>query len=182
MSIACLITFILSTRLLIVISQGISAAEIAKLIIQYRRGRLDVSAWPDCTPAANDKRLAREFLLFLDNFGLCRRVEGNTNLEDRYFVDEALDSDVISNLTTASIFMGDVQAEEVLDAVRHSSMPSIIERQRTTTTVLSRTGQPKFRKQILKVSPRLSAQGTEMPFDLKRMAYAGFKGLVEAKA
>jgi predicted restriction endonuclease len=31
-------------------------------------------------------------------------------------------------------------------------LPSLIERQRTTTTVLSRQGQPKFRKQILRIS------------------------------
>lgn len=131
---------------------GASAGEIASLVIQFRRGSLDVSSWPDCTPESNDKRLAREFLLFLENFGLCRKVEGSSRLDDRYYADEAFDADAVNSLTTDSIFEGDTQANAVVDAIRHSSLPSIIERQRTTTTVLSRTGQPRFRKQVLNVS------------------------------
>lgn len=128
------------------------AAEIANFVIQFRRGTLDVSSWPDCAPEANDARLAREFLLFLANFGLCRRVEGSSRLDERYFADEVFDADAVINLTTASIFAGDAQADTVVEAVRHSPLPSIIERQRTTTTVLSRPGQPRFRKQVLRVS------------------------------
>jgi hypothetical protein len=127
-----------------------TALDIANYVIQFRRGNLDISAWPDCAPEANDTRLAREFLLFLSNFGLCRRVENGKRLEDRYFADEVLD--VVASLTTASIFAGDEQADQVVNAVRHSTLPSLIERQRTTTTVLSRQGQPKFRKQILRIS------------------------------
>jgi predicted restriction endonuclease len=40
----------------------------------------------------------------------------------------------------------------VIEAVRSSPLPSIIERQKTLTTVLSRPGQPKFRKEVLKLS------------------------------
>ncbi len=129
-----------------------AVAEIANLLIRFRRGTLDVSSWPDCTPESNDKRLAREFLLFLENFGLCRKVEGSSSLDDRYYADEAFDAEAVGNLTTASIFQGDTQANEVVEAVRHSPLPSIIERQRTTTTVLSRPSQPRFRRQVLKVS------------------------------
>ena len=38
-------------------------------ILKYRLGELDVASWPNCCPEANDFRIAREFLLFLSNYG-----------------------------------------------------------------------------------------------------------------
>jgi hypothetical protein len=133
---------------------GIKAtvAEISNFVAQFRQGKLDISLWPNCAPESNDTRLAREFLLFLANFGLCRKVEKGSRLDDRYYADEVYDAINIESITKESIFSGDIQADNVLNAVRSSSLPSIIERQRTTTTVLSRAGQPRFRKQILKIS------------------------------
>ncbi len=48
----------------------------------------------------------------------------------------------------ASIF--EASAEQAVDEVRHSPLPSIIERQRTLTTVLRRSGQAQFRAKIIK--------------------------------
>jgi len=91
--------------------------EMAHCIMQYRRGRLDVSGWPDCAPGKNDTRLAREFLLFLKNFGLCRKTQRRSRFDERYFSDEAFDADAVANLTDASIFADETQASEVIDAV-----------------------------------------------------------------
>lgn len=129
-----------------------SSKEIAAALIAIRSGKLSTSGWPDCAPEANDKRLAREFLLFLANYGICRYVEGDTQYDGQYHLDELFDVDAVSTLTKASIFVSDTQANDVIEAVRNSPLPSIIERQRTITTVLSRPGQPRFRKQVLKLS------------------------------
>ncbi|HEX2763030.1 MAG TPA: HNH endonuclease signature motif containing protein [Allosphingosinicella sp.] len=124
---------------------------IARHVIQYRRGRLNVSGWPDCAPEANDKRLAREFLLFLANFGLLR-LDASKGMRDqqRFYLDELFDVDAATSAGDASIFADEASAEQAVDEVRHSPLPSIIERQRAITRVLARTGQSKFRSRIMK--------------------------------
>lgn len=128
-----------------------SVTTIAVNVMAYRQGRLNVSAWPDCTPGANDNRLAREFLLFLANFGLLRLDDTQgTRDEQRFYMDELFDVDAAIAPIDASIFAGEASAEQAVEEVRHSSLPSIIERQRTLTRVLARTGQSKFRSKIMK--------------------------------
>lgn len=124
---------------------------IAQHIVLYRRGQLNVSGWPDCAPEANDKRLAREFLLFLANFSLLR-LDASEGMRDeqRFYLDELFDVDAAAAPIDASIFGTEASAEQAVEEVRHSSLPSIIERQRTITRVLARTGQSKFRSKIMK--------------------------------
>ncbi len=130
----------------------VPSKDIATALLNIRKGKLNTHGWPDCAPDANDKRLAREFLLFLANYGICRYVAGDTRYDGQYHLDELFDVDAVSSLTNASIFASDKQANDVIEAVRSSPLPSIIERQRIITTVLSRPGQPRFRKQVLKLS------------------------------
>ncbi len=130
----------------------VPSRDIAIALIDIRNGRLNTTGWPDCAPGANDKRLAREFLLFLSHYGICRLVKKETNYHDRYYLDEIFDVDAISSLTLESIFANDKQADNVIEAVRSSPLPSIIERQRVVTTVLSRPEQSRFRKEILESS------------------------------
>lgn len=126
--------------------------EIVASIERWRRNALDVRAWPNCAPEANDRRLAREFLLFLSNFGVCTVSECARSKYDWAFVldDPCFES---SEIQTEQSFFEDfelVAAEE--DASRHSIVPEIIERRRVAAQVLARTGQARFRKQILEVS------------------------------
>lgn len=132
---------------------GIKArvSTIARNIIRYRRGILNINGWPDCAPGANDNRLAREFLLFLANFGLLR-LDDSQGMRDeqRFYMDELFDVDAVTEATDVSIFADEANAEQAVEQVRHSPLPSIIERQRTITRVLARTGQAKFRSRIMK--------------------------------
>jgi hypothetical protein len=125
-----------------------SVGSIGHAIAENRAGRLNVSGWPDCVPAANDHRIAKEFLKFLANFGLCRRVEAKVSKNDRYCIDELYDIEAVSAKPTASIFVQQVHTDEVVEEIRHSSLPSIIERQRMLTTVLARPGQSQFRERV----------------------------------
>ena len=127
-----------------------SVAEIAKHIVLYRRGRLDLSGWPDCVPMPNDPRLAREFLLFLANFGMLRLDDSvGRRDEQSFYLDELFDVDALTPPVVDSIFTGDASAGRAVIEVRHSSLPSIIERQRILTTVTARPGQARFRADIL---------------------------------
>lgn len=123
--------------------------EIAQAMSQHRNNVLDISNWSDCAPDANDKRLGREFLLFLANFGLCRRISADNNLGEKYYLDDYFDAQSFSSITSDSIFLNEASVQNVIEAVRHSPLPSIIERRRTTASILSRPEQAKFRSGIL---------------------------------
>lgn len=122
---------------------------IADCLIKHRKGSLNIRTWPDCAPEANDKRLAREFLLFLSDYGICRLKPEASSYDYKFYLDELFDVGVVSNLTNASIFSSDIESDEVIKALRQSALPSFIERQRTFINVLSRPNQAKFRKSIL---------------------------------
>ena len=128
-----------------------SAAKIAENIVAFRAGKLNISDWPDCAPESNDNRLAREFLLFLSNYGICRRVEASSRMNERYYLDELFAPEAISKPTGTSIFQGEASAEAAVSAARHSALPSLIERRRMLATVLARPGQAGFRARVLQV-------------------------------
>jgi hypothetical protein len=125
------------------------AVEIAAYIISHRNGQLDLTGWPDCTPDANDRRIAREFLLFLANFGFCRTVEHANILEQKFFMDELFEDLALQSKSTNSIYSTNVKTDEIVDEIRQSALPTIVERQRVTTSVLSRSGQSKFSKNVM---------------------------------
>ena len=125
------------------------AAEIARQLALYRRGRLDISNWPDCAPMDNDPRLAREFLLFLANFGLLQLDLTGQRDQQPFRMAELFDVDAVTAPIAGSIFTGDESAARAVEEVRHSDLPSIIERQRVLTTVTARPGQARFRAQVM---------------------------------
>jgi len=121
----------------------------------YRLGRLNITDWPDCTPGANDKRLAREFMLFLANYGLCSISEEGASVYDYKFShSELLDENAIRPQDAASIFDEQQNVDNIVASIRDSGLPSIIERQRVTASILSRPNQSKFRQRILSASER----------------------------
>lgn len=122
---------------------------IAQYVMRYRRGHLNVIGWPNCAPDANDWRLAREFLLFLANFGILRPDLTPGRDTQRFFLPELFDVDASTAPIEASIFEGDEDADEAISAIRHSDLPSIVERQRVVTQTLSRTGQAAFRARVM---------------------------------
>ncbi len=138
------------TKVVIPLAGANSAVQaIALDVMSYRHKQLNVSTWPDCAPAANDIRLAREFLLFLANFGLLRAGDAQSSRdEQRFYLDEIFDVDEATAPIASTIFGDEASAAQAVVQVQHSPLPSIIERQRRTAQVLSRPGQSKFRLKI----------------------------------
>jgi hypothetical protein len=126
-----------------------SPVQIADHIMRYRLGTLSVAGWPDCAPAANDWRLAREFLLFLANFGVLRLDAVGVRDEQRFYLPELFDVDAAIAPVDASLFEGDEDADEAVLEIQHSDLPSIVARQKVVTQVLSRTGQAAFRNLVM---------------------------------
>ena len=45
-------------------------------ILWYRAGEVALTNWPNCCEGANDFRIAREYLLFLENYGYLEKTDG----------------------------------------------------------------------------------------------------------
>lgn len=123
--------------------------DFALAIIQYRNEKIDISTWPDCATSSNDKRMAREFLIFLSNYGFCKKIshiKGNEN--ERYFL-SSISKDEILELHKLKIVQKEL--EKVVKQIRITQIPANVERKRVSKEVLERPYQNKFRKNILAV-------------------------------
>jgi len=128
-----------------------SAEEIAEFVFEYRRDASVVNGWPDCAPEANDSRIAREFLLFLANFGVFSKVEGTNRFDERYCLEEAVDVSALSDISGSSIFLSDEDAQkEIVNALAGTRLLNFVARSRIATTRLDRSGQGKFKDAIFK--------------------------------
>ncbi|WP_394665288.1 HNH endonuclease [uncultured Chryseobacterium sp.] len=117
-------------------------------IILYRQGKLDISKWPDCAPSANDKRMAREFLIFLSNYGFCKRdtlTKGNDY--ERYHLTNISKEEIIE---LRKLSPTQIELEKIVKQVQLTQIPANIERKRVSREILERPYQNIFRKNILK--------------------------------
>lgn len=117
-----------------------------KALIEYRNGNLDISKYPDCSPGSNDKRMVREFLLFLSHYGFCQLVKGQSNATDRFFIQPEYLSEVqeISDLPSEAMTI-----DNVIEGIRNNPIILNTERQKVLTRVMARPQQAQFRKQVL---------------------------------
>lgn len=114
-------------------------------ILLYRDDQLDLTGWPDCAKGANDKRMAREFLLFLDHYGFCK-VVGTKRANEKYYL--ALDE--IEEITIlANIDISEIATLETSRQIIKSELTASVERKRVLVKTLERSNQSKFRKDVL---------------------------------
>ena len=117
--------------------------------IQYRKKLIDISLWPNCTPSANDGRMAREFLLFLANYGFCKRENTEFGNRDEHYILSNIAKDEILDLYELQIYQASL--DKVVRQIRATEIPSSIERKRVSREILERPLQNAFRKNILRV-------------------------------
>ena len=128
-----------------------SVTSCAQAIYEFRNGCLNVSSWPNCAPGSNDQRLAREFLLFLKNFGICRTDSTTSRYEQKFYLDQVLSDNIQPNEHRSFQKDCEVTYNEVANS-RDSEIPIIIERKRIEASLIDRPGQAKFRKDVLAAS------------------------------
>lgn len=121
----------------------------ATALSENRNGVLNVSTWENCAPESNDKRMAREFLLFLANYGYCRIKNEGTIYDDKYFLDEITES-TIRDLSNLVVPVNNI--DNAIASIRESDILSASERRRVLTEVLARPQQAKFRRDVLRAS------------------------------
>jgi len=120
--------------------------EYVEAILAYREGHLEVSLFPDCAPGSNDKRMIREFLLFLSHYGFCQLIEGKNNATDQFFLNNEFVGEV-GAITALPDFKDPVR---LVREIRESTIISEVERQKVWRKITSRPQQPQFRAQVLR--------------------------------
>ena len=147
---------------------GIEIDDYVFFIKANRKGVLNLSRWPDCHTSANDHRIAREFLLFLANYGYLNRVEQQT---ERFVYNRLLDDEI-----TEIIRMADTcSVGSLVERLKNSSVASEIERKRVQTANRRRPNQARFRHAVLGEHPRCIITNVTMPEVLEAAHIVPFK-------
>ncbi len=145
-----------------------TVGDFVTFIVAYRMGELDVSRWPNCCSDSNDHRIAREFLLFLSNYGYLNQVE--VDGEERFVFNSELDEEVfrLINLSANGGYA------EWLESIKRSEVIPEIERKRVTTD-RTRPNQARFRHAVLGKTPRCIITNVTMPEVLEAAHIIPFK-------
>ncbi len=126
--------------------ENASIAKHVQAVLLFRDGELDISDWPDCAPGANDKRMAREFLLFLTHYGFCSEPVETTRMDEQYFLASIEVQEIVALI---EIDTSDVNSLEASQRIIQSQLPASVERKRVLTSTLYRPNQARFRSDVL---------------------------------
>lgn len=145
------------TRIVIPLSATkASVDQYVECLAAYRSGKLDLATWPDCCPESNDMRIAREFLLFLKNYGYLT-VETSTNrLRERYTLNPLIEVEIADLVRRTGSW---ANMDELLDHLRADNVASEVERKRTA----GRPFQSQFRKAVIAACQRCLITNASMP-------------------
>lgn len=141
-------------------------------IMWYRAGEISISDWPDCIPAANDIRIAREYLLFLANYGYIEKKAGHDRMSEQYFVCDYIVDEI------DQILVEQVKEQPLLDVLTQMRMKKYadeFERKRIQSSRVSRPNQAMFRKAVLQACERCVITNVTMPEILEAAHIKPFK-------
>ncbi|MEA5478132.1 HNH endonuclease [Pseudanabaena galeata UHCC 0370] len=118
-------------------------------IIQNRQGAIDISSWANCTTKSNDSRMAREFLLFLANYGFCKRENTEMGNENERYKLSSISREEVLDLHELEV--NQIELDQAARRIRITQIPANIERKRVSREILERPFQSIFRKNILNI-------------------------------
>lgn len=129
-----------------------SAEDYANFICWHRTKQISLEGWADCATRANDKRIAREYLLFLENYGYISScdVAPKNRYGQKYFYNTELDEEIMKILNVPQSKM------DLYEFMKNTSTISAvqnIERKRYNKNNV-RPLQTQFRQELLSVSDR----------------------------
>lgn len=139
-------------------------------ILWHREGKINLQFWPDCAPKANDLRIAREFLLFLENYGYLDKT-GASRLEEKYSINPLLIDEVRQIINAKPV----ASLEQSIINIQGESYTEEFERKRVTASKNSRPNQARFRHDVLEACKRCIITNVEMPEILEAAHIKPFK-------
>lgn len=141
-------------------------------ILWNRKGEISLNDWPDCCEGANDVRIAREFMLFLSNYGYLNCKEAGNRLQEEYHINATLIEEIKAIIQDKS---KDDTLFTALSAIRSTDVASEIERKRMQTSRTARPNQASFRKAVLEACQRCVITNVTMPEVLEAAHIRPFK-------
>lgn len=137
-----------------------------------REGVISTENWPNCAPEANDKRIAREYLLFLANYGYMEMKSGHDRMSEQYYICDYLISEIEQLLTTG------VNTTDALNSLYKKQLQELtdeVERKRVQSSRIARPNQAVFRKKVLAACQRCVITNVTMPEILEAAHIKPFK-------
>lgn len=128
-------------------------------IIRFRAKETSLIGWPDCCTRANDKRMAKEFLLFLSNYGYLNERVSQTR-EKRYYINTVILDEIFAIIGEKS---HSETLTQVLAETRTTEVAAEFERKRVQYIHNTRPNQASFRREVLKVCERCVITNVSMP-------------------
>lgn len=150
---------------------GAVVQDYVNFILWFRAKQITLIGWPDCVPRDNDLRIAREYLLFLSNYGYVDRRAGRTRIDEAYNYNYTIDNEIDAILGTPE---KNETLQETLLQIRTTDVISEIERKRVYSQS-SRPNQARFRKNILQACNRCIITNVAMPEVLEAAHIKPFK-------
>lgn len=141
-------------------------------IMWYRAGEISLANWPNCCEGANDFRIAREYLLFLENYGYLEKDTGTTRDTEQYRLNTLIESEIAEILATP---ITDATLQIILEQIRTSEIASEVERKRVQNFRISRPNQVRFRRDVLAACQRCIITNVTMPEVLEAAHIKPFK-------
>lgn len=161
------------TKIIIPLSAcHVKTQDYVDFIAWNRDEQIVIEHWPNCCKGANDFRIAREYLLFLYNYGYIVREDGRTREDEKYRINAEIKDEIIEILKTP---ITDASLQDVLSQIRTSDITSEVERKRVQGYKQSRPNQAKFRHSVLKACKRCVITNVTMPEVLEAAHIKPFK-------
>lgn len=122
----------------------------ANFIYWYRTNQISLENWSDCATRANDKRIAREYLLFLENYGYIssNNIIAGNRFQQKYLYNVEFDEEIMKIL---AVPQSKIDLYELMKNTSTISAVQNIERKRYNKNN-SRPLQAQFRQDLLSIS------------------------------
>ena len=161
------------TRIIIPLSgSNTELQDYVNFIIWFRAGEISLIGWPNCCPGANDMRIAREYLLFLNNYGYVNCSFLDNRLAEKYHLNVLILEEIQELIKTKA---KDESLSQALVAIRGTEVASEVERKRVRSFHTTRPNQAAFRKEVLKACQRCVITNVTMPEILEAAHIKPFK-------
>ena len=151
---------------------GAKKDDYVNFILWFRAGDITLIGWPNCVPRDNDLRIAREYLLFLSNYGYLIRSDGKTRMDEQYAYNVTIDEEISAILAEPP---KDESLQDAIAQIRTTDITSEIERKRVESQRRNRPNQARFRKDILRAYGRCVITNVMMPEVLEAAHIKPFK-------
>lgn len=139
-------------------TKDVTLFDYVNFINWYRAGKIETSWWPNCCEKANDKRMAREFLLFLNYYGYLIQEDGSNN-EAHFRFNKKLSDEILTILNDTP---NNPTIEDAIKKLCATDVISDVERKRFQS-VKCRPHQAQFRKAVLAACERCVITNVTMP-------------------